>query len=61
MIGIVNFLIVLGFNLYWLADLGLRYYLELYSWRESKKECIYFSLFAAWGLISLAYFIYTIN
>lgn len=55
--GLINFLIVLGFNLFylWLCSIYRESYIKLYSWSESKLLSVSLWGYALWGLANLVY------
>ena len=52
--GIVNFIIVLGFNLWWAKD-GLDHYVDIYNGNYSSGYSVGAWLYAAWGIGNLIY------
>ena len=52
--GILNFIIVLGFNAWWVTD-GLRDYLDAYKWSDSGWLSVCLWAFAGWGIANLIY------
>lgn len=52
--GISNFIIVLGFNLYWVKD-GLEDYKGIYTGEYDKWFSACAWLFALWGISNLIY------
>lgn len=52
--GIVNFIIVLGFNVWWAKD-GLDNYADIYNGNYNKWFSVGVWLYAAWGIGNLVY------
>jgi hypothetical protein len=52
--GIINFLIVLAFNLYWLKD-GWERFSWMYNGTLSKWLTAFVWFYAAWGILNLVY------
>lgn len=52
--GILNFIIVLLFNVWWAKD-GLEIYFDAYEWKESRWLSVMLWAFALWGIANLIY------
>lgn len=52
--GILNFIIVLLFNV-WLVKDGLKIYFDAYKWKESRWLSVMLWAFATWGIANLIY------
>lgn len=52
--GIINFLIVLTFNLFWLRD-GWERYVSMYDGTFSKWLSAFAWFYSAWGIVNLIY------
>lgn len=50
--GILNFLIVLAFNLYWYRD-GKESFIKLYNFGYTKWLSIFVWVYAIWGIVNL--------
>lgn len=53
--GILSFIIVLGFNLSWILADGYKSFVDRYKWSDNGRFSIAFWLFAAWGVFNLVY------
>lgn len=54
--SIINFIIVLGFNIYWLK-IDYQCFIDMYNGNFSKWFSLCFWLYALWGIINLIDFI----
>lgn len=52
--GIINFIVVLLFNLWWLKD-GWQSFKDIYNGHHSKWISVFVWLYAAWGVFNLIY------
>lgn len=53
--GIINFIIVLVFNILWASSVGLNMYFDAYKWKVGRWLSVILWIFAAWGLVNLIY------